>query len=292
MINFMLPGLYENFICNKFFTEIYFSHPEFFYDNVKIYAVYGNFQFSTWDGGRIFREYTHASVEKIQEIVNFFNEKNIAIRLIFTNKLLKEEHCFDKFNNIVLSICENDLNEVVINSSVLEEYIRKNYPKYKFISSTTKCILNQEELKKEINNNNYHMICLDYNLNHDIKLLNSLTQQEKDKTEFLINAICPPACENRSQHYTLNSQYSLTYGKIYKMSQCDIFNNGLDNPLYKNPTHLSINEIINDYYPKGFKNFKIEGRTFKPLLHLCNLVTYMIKPEYQIYVISLFEKII
>ena len=39
------------------------------------------------------------------------------------------------------------INEVLINSELLEDYIRKNYPKFKIISSTTKG-LNQNQLNK------------------------------------------------------------------------------------------------------------------------------------------------
>jgi len=41
---------------------------------------------------------------------------------------------------MVTEICENELNEIVINSPILEDYLRDKYPKYKFISSTTKCL--------------------------------------------------------------------------------------------------------------------------------------------------------
>jgi hypothetical protein len=46
-------------------------------------------------------------------------------------------------------------------------------------------------------------------------------------------------------------------------------------------------EEINEYYePNGFSYFKLEGRSFSATSHLCNLVKYMVKPEYQLYVIA------
>ena len=70
----------------------------------------------------------------------------------------------------------NPKNEIVVNSPILEEYIRTNYPNYTLISSTTKCITNLNDVKTEINKEQYKLICLDYNLNHNTKLLNDLSQ--------------------------------------------------------------------------------------------------------------------
>ena len=109
-------------------------------------------------------------------IKNFYNDKEkLPMRFIFTNSQLKEEHLSDRFCNLITEICENDLNEIVVNSPLLEDYIRTNYPKYKIISSTTKCLKNVDEANNELNND-YFRVCLDYNLNHNFKFLDSLTE--------------------------------------------------------------------------------------------------------------------
>ena len=97
------------------------------------------------------------------------------MRFIFTNKLLEEEDCYDHFNNLVLQRCNNGMNEIVVNSPILEKYLKENYPQYKLISSTTKCITNKDLLKEEISNSNYNQVCLDYNLNKDWKFLETLS---------------------------------------------------------------------------------------------------------------------
>ena len=53
----------------------------------------------------------------------------------------------------------------------MENYIRENYPKYKIISSTTKRILGHDAFLEELNKD-YYQVCLDYDLNHDMELLN------------------------------------------------------------------------------------------------------------------------
>lgn len=283
-INFILPGLYELSDLNFNFLNLFFKHREYFLDNVNISAVYGNFQFCIWDGGRIFSNYKHTDAETIEKIKNIYNKDfNVPVRLVCTNTELNEYDCYDRFGNTILTLCENNMNEIVVNSPILEKYVRENYPKYSFISSTTKC-LNKENFKEELNKD-YKMICLDYNLNHNFDLLDNLSIEEKDKCEFLINAICPPGCPNRKEHYKLNSLYHLNYCKKYHID-CGIKDNTLSNQKITN--NISPEEILNIYSKKGFKYFKIEGRTLSKIENACNYVKYMIKPEYQLYVLTQF----
>ena len=155
------------------------------------------------------------------------------MRFVFTNCLISEEDCYDRFNNMVLEICHNELNEIVVSSPILYNYIKSHYPKYKFISSTTKCLSNKEEALKEIEKEEYYMICIDYNLNKNENFLNSIPKNQYDKVEFLINAICPPGCPTRKRHYKMNSLYHLNYGKEYPLPTCSIYTCTLNPELEK-----------------------------------------------------------
>lgn len=288
MRNIMIPGMYENHQLNFAFLKFYNENKQYFYEDVNFRAAFGNFQYCSWDGGRIFDKgmnFIHTTKEQIEEIMHIYNNiYHIPIRFVFTNNLIQEKDCYDRFNNVVLEICQNDINEIVINSPILEEYIKKHYPKYKLISSTTKCLTNLEEVKNEINNSDYSLVCLDYNLNKNKKFLETLTPEEKEKTELLVNAICGPGCPNRQYHYKLNSLFALNYGKPYSLKSCSIKSN---NFFPRNDSVVITPEEINDYYlPNGFTNFKIEGRTFSPLDACINLVKYTVKPEYQFFVLS------
>lgn len=284
--NFMLPGFYEHYDLYVIILHIIKDHPEFLHEKSNIYCLYGNIPFCTWDGGRIFNSYQSATMEQMQHIQNVYNDIfNIKIRFVFTNGLLTEEDCYDRYNNIALSIFHSDKNEIVVNSPVLENYIIKNYPKYNLISSTTKCITNIEEVKQELNKEQYKLICLDYNLNHNQKLLDNLTEQEKEKVELLVNPICGPGCPHRKEHYRLNSLFSLTYGKKYNLRNCTI-EEGIFYPVNW-PTVIQPEELYTSYVNKGFKYFKLEGRTLSDLDNLLTFTKYLIKPEYQYHFISL-----
>lgn len=275
---FMLPGFCEHYELYKYLDQFLKQYPEAKREEAEIYCYYGNIPFCTWDGGRIFFSYQPLSIEQIQELQQFYAHSKI--RLVFTNKLLQQKHCFDRYNNIILNLFHDSNNEIVINSEILEQYIVTNYPDYSLVSSTTKCLTNQQQALEEINKPQYKFTCLDYNLNHNWKFLESLSLEEKEKTEFLINPICGPGCSQRSEHYRLNSLFALSYGKPYILKNCEITECSIC--AEKNPNIISAKELYSIYLPKGFKYFKIEGRslTSKEVALYC--AEYLIKPEYQL----------
>lgn len=285
MINFALPGMYEQYPLILAVLEAYKKSKYFFRDNVNISAVYGNFPYCIFDGGRPNFYDKQCTSEKILKLVNLYNnEYNIPIRQIFTNSKVQESDYYNRFENICLSLCNNPGNEIVIVDNGLMDYIKNNYENYNFISSTTKC-LTLQDTKQELSNPNFSLVCLDYNLNKNFDFLKSLSKQEKSKTELLINAICPPNCPNRYQHYQDIGIYNLTFSEdqapfIATEKGCGIKNSSLHPTCINSKNNLSFDEIQNIYEPLGITNFKIEGRTLPFIETACNITRYLIKPEY------------
>lgn len=118
---------------------------------------------------------------------------------------LNETHLNDPYSNTITKLAATGNNEIIINSPLLESYLRKNYPNYKFISSTTKCLLDNEKIEEEAKN--YYLTVLDYRKNTDIEFLSNLEHPEK--YELLINAYCNPNCPNRAKHYAAISEFQL-----------------------------------------------------------------------------------
>ena len=50
----------------------------------------------------------------------------------------------------------------------------------------------------------------------------------------------------------------------------------------KNPAFIGLNDILQNYLPLGFSNFKIEGRGLGSALLLEFLLYYMTKPQHQL----------
>ena len=271
MIKFYLPGLFEFFELYVQFVEIFKNEQEKFRD-FEIGAIYGAPQGTIWNGGRI-KGVTY--INNI-EICEWCNQNNISCALTFTNQLIKEEHLDSIFSNKIAKLFENENNAIIINSQLLEDYLREKYPKYNFVSSTTKCITDFEELKKELKKD-YKRVVLDYNFNKQFDILEQI--EEKEKCEILINAVCIPNCQQRKKHYDIISKGALNE-PIDEIITCEC----MFNPFYKaltNKNSLTIDEIYNTYFSLGFEHFKIEGRTayYQDLIEI--LVYYMVKPEFQ-----------
>ena len=283
MINFNLPGMYEIYELNKLTIEQFKEQPEIFNKNINIHACYGNFQFCTWEGGRAFTSsQVHQALKKdIEKIFDFYNSHNIAVRLVFTNSLLTKENYNNRFENLILSIGNNGLNEIVINNEGLEDYIRNKYKNYNFISSTTKRIINIEESLKEINKPQYKFICLDDDLNSNIDFLKQVPSNLKNKIELLCNEVCVPNCPNRINHYKIESKYALSYGIPCNNIECKAMGN-IDSPIvakYKNT--ITLDKIYDLYYPLGINQYKLQGRGLNYIDNIYTYIRYLILPEYQ-----------
>lgn len=280
MIKYALPGMYEH--ANFYFNllELKLTNPEYFYDNIEIEIIYGNPQFCIWDGGRIFQQYDQASKEKIEEIIHIYNNNfNIPIRYVFTNKCLEKKHYYNRFGNLLMELGANGPNEVVVADDNFMQYLKENYPTYKYVSSTTKCLINTEDVLNELHKEDYKLVCLDYNLNHHMNFLKELNPEEKQKTEFLVNAICGPGCPNRLDHYYKNSQSHLECGRPYHMGYCTIAHK--DTSFNEKKHHITYQDICNIYEPLGFEHYKLEGRTWTDLDLILSVSNYLVKPEYR-----------
>ena len=115
--------------------------------------------------------------------------------------------------------------------------------------------------------------------------LNMLSEQEKNKVEFLCNECCWFGCKDRKACYETVSQKNL--GENCQNHVCAAPGAGegyLFSKAMENPGFISVTDIQDIYMPMGFSNFKIEGRGLGSALILEFLLYYMTKPEYQIHV--------
>lgn len=120
------------------------------------------------------------------------------MRYTYTNPLLTREDLSDAYCNFCMKAADNGMNEVLVVSDILEEYIRKNYPGYKINSSTCKELKELDAINEELDKD-YQLVVLDYNMNNQFELLEKI--KRKDKCEILVNACCIPNCPRRAEHY-------------------------------------------------------------------------------------------
>ena len=309
--HYHLPGLFEFYELYKVFLPLFRKHREYFYDWCDIGSVYGAPADCIWGGGR-----AGFGDDDAKKVLDLMKEYRISARLTFSNSLLREEHLLDKKCNAlcklfeengdtqsesvsnknmqdksIKNIQENNVqpkviqNGVIVHSDLLLDYLKKNYPSLYFVSSTTKVLTDFQQFSNEVKRKEFRYVVPDFRLNKSFDQLNTLTQTEKDKVEFLCNECCWFGCKDRKRCYETVSRKNL--GENCPEHHCAApnaeegyrFSKAMENPGF-----ISVEDIQNIYLPMGFSNFKIEGRGLGSALVLEFLLYYMVKPEYQIHI--------
>lgn len=280
---FHLPGLFEFYELYRMFLPLFREYREYFYDWCEIGSIYGAPSDCIWGGGR-----TGFGENDPKEVLELMQEYGISARLTFSNSLLRQEHLLDRKCNTLCRLFEKNTepqNGVIIYSELLLKYIKKHYPGFYFVSSTTKVLTDFTQFEKEIRRKDFCYVVPDFRLNKTFDQLNTLTQAEKNKVEFLCNECCWFGCRNRKACYETVSRKNLGENcPEYRCKAPEGEKGYLFSKAMKNPGFIGIYDIRNIYLPMGFSNFKIEGRGLGSALILEFLLYYMTKPEYQIHV--------
>ncbi len=273
-----LPGLFEFYDFYKEFLPIYKNYREYFYDWCEIGSIYGSPADCLWGGGRA--GYGDDDPEKVYKLMK---ENGISARLTFSNSLLEQEHLSDAKCNRLSQIFEDSNNGIIIYSDLLLDYMKTNYPKYYFVSSTTKVLTDFKDFEQELKRQDFKYVVPDFRLNKSIDQLSKLDLDYKEKVEFLCNEACSFKCNARKECYMEVSRKNLGLESSGHVCYFDKDKKGyLFSKAMNNEGFISIEDIQNIYMPRAFKNFKIEGRSLGSALLLEFIIYYMVKPRYQI----------
>lgn len=284
-VKFHLPGLRYNYPLNMMLVSMMKQFPEYFYPDIEIGSFFGEFPTSRWGGGR-FCGGDQCDERFVRMVVKNINDQGIPVRYTYTNPTLNEFDTKDEYCNFCMKVADNGMNEVLVVSEVLENYIRKEYPGYKINSSTCKEIKDIDKLNEELEKD-YALVVLDYNLNNQWDFLEKI--ERKDKCEILVNACCVPNCQRRGEHYKCIAEQQkivLMNRKLPKDKQipvptwhCEYAN--VNNPytIRNYPTYVSPEMIFEKYVPMGFTNFKLEGRVSNLFAIVDTYCHWLMKPE-------------
>lgn len=278
---FHLPGIFEQTNLYKTLLSLYKENRDLFMDNLTIGSIYGSPGLHIWNGGRFADKIK--TKEILLDIKGLMESLSIPVRLTFTNCLLEEKHLNDTMCNNTTEIFHSTNNEILCNSKILETYLRSTYPKYSFISSTTKGIKTVEDLNEELKQD-YKLVVLDFDLNNKKDLLKNICN--KEKVEMLCNACCFSNCPRRKEHYTGISKAQLENACFFY--DCEAQFNTFDK--VQRLPHFISKDLINEYSAMGFINFKLEGRSNHPLDIIEILLYYLIKEEHQSEVRSILQR--
>ena len=277
-----LPGLFEFYELYRVFLPLFHEHREYFYDWCDIGSIYGAPADCIWGGGRV-----GFGDAKPREILALMQQYGISARLTFSNSLLREEHLADRKCNGLCSLFENSgggiQNGIIVHSDLLLNYLKETYPGFCFISSTTKVLTDFDDFCRELQRAEFTTVVPDFRLNKAFDRLESLSDWQKEKVEFLCNECCWFGCPDRKWCYENVSRRNL--GEDCAEHRCCApdgnagyrFSKAMENPAF-----IGIDDIQNQYLSMGFSNFKIEGRGLGSAMILEFLLYYLTKPEYQL----------
>ena len=166
-----LPGLFEFYDLYSVFLPLFRGHREYFYDWCEIGSVYGAPADCVWGGGRVgFGEH------EPREVLKLMQEYGVSSRLTFSNSLLCAEHLSDRKCNALCALFGESKelrNGVIIHSDILLEYLKKRYPEFYFVSSTTKVLTDFRQFVHELEREDFSFVVPDFRLNKAFDKLNS-----------------------------------------------------------------------------------------------------------------------
>lgn len=277
---FHLPGLFEFVDFYSEFLPLYRNNKEYFYEWVVIGSIYGAPADCIWGGGRVgFGE------DRAEDVIALLDEYNISGRLTFSNSLLREEHLTDKRCNDLCSRFSKTQtgSGVIVYSDLLVDYLKEKNPDLYLVSSTTKVITDFNAFVTELDRAEFKYVVPDFRLNKMLDSLSGLTIEQKTKVEFLCNERCYIGCTDRKACYENVSRKALGENCPDHICKAPGGEEGyLFSKAKENPAFISVDDIKNIYLPKGFNNFKIEGRSLGSAILLEFLLYYMVKPECQL----------
>ena len=261
---------------NLRFFDFMKENKEFFMDNISIGGVYDCFPGMCWNGGRVVPK-IGIDFDVIKTIIDEYNDRNIPLKFTLTNVLLKKKDLDDLYCNKILEYADSkEINEAIVNSPLVERYIRKNFPNMKIVSSTTKCIRDIHKIEHMAKK--YHLVVVDYRDNN-LDFLSRL--DNKDNIEILLNAYCTPDCTKRLEHYESLSknQLSPTFDNKENLDCPCMYQSFWEALRYDSV--IKKDDLYNNLIPMGYSNFKIEGRTNNVIDVIDSLVYYLVKPQYE-----------
>ena len=276
-----LPGLFESYEFYRVFLPLFRDHREYFYDWCEIGSIYGASAGCRWIGGRV-----GGGEEDARKVLSLMKEHGISARLTFSNSLLREEHLSDEKCNALCALFAESCaprNGVVVHSDLLVDYLRKNYPELYLVSSTTKVLTDFRQFREELERAEFRYVVPDFRLNKAFDKLDTLPASQKNKVEFLCNECCWIGCGDRRRCYENVSRQNL--GEECPDFPCQA-PGGLEGYRFSramaSPAFIGLEDIRNTYLPKGFSQFKIEGRGLGSAILLEFLLHYLTRPECQL----------
>lgn len=223
-----------------------------------------------WNSGRVLKQLIR-SADEIRAAGLAYEKRSIAVYLTFSNLLIDEKLLHDKMCNVLCRFFERHnptrRNGVIMASDLLRDYIRREYPELRCVSSILHVVNQHGKGKIDV----YRRLAEEYDevmVHPDDVLNDTLLEQleDKDRYTLLVNEYCIRNCPLRPYHYKVLSELALEFlsydGQEFDKRQNDNGCRDLGRMLTDERLGvlaLSTPEIAH-LYDMGFRHFKLQGR--------------------------------
>lgn len=275
MITYTLPDFTVGLGLNLFFVRLIERYPERFQDGVRIGSVYGCFPGCIANGGRAYVCEPY-SAKRIEETFSILDSYGLSARLTLTNMLLRPYHLEDPYFRAIMDASRGHSVEAIVCAPAMDDFIRSNFPEMPRILSTTREIVDIDELNQATED--FDLVVLNYQKHRDDGFLRRI--RRPDKIEVMVNEFCHPGCPHRVEHYVCNSRDQLD-GKIRPFKCVQPSTSAFFEHQEGHPVILTAEDVRRMHEEYGFENFKIVGRGVAFATVLESLVYYLVKPEYR-----------
>ncbi|MBO5373197.1 MAG: hypothetical protein J6A75_10850 [Lachnospiraceae bacterium] len=276
MIWFELPDSETNMPINIRLLELMEAYPEFFYENVRIEAVYGCPPFCVWNGGCIHLPGQCMSPKELERIFALYSNYHLSYRLTFTNRLLRKEHLYDTYGNAIAKAGNMRGNSVIVATDVMQKYIHENYSNYSIIQSICRVYSDITDIHEALEK---YFVCIPVRMNRQWEELSKLPYPEN--VIILANEYCPVSdCEYCQEHYESFNRFSLYQESDHMRCRYQQLRQQMDMQ-GEFPTHNIFPEDYEKYEQLGIVHFKLNGRASTPEQLVTLYCKYFVKPQYQ-----------
>lgn len=279
MIKMNMPDFITGFHIYDNYFYLKKNYPYVFDPNIEISSIFGCFPNCIWMGGGHFHSNIFYLSDSIERCVEFYNKNNMPIRFTFTNPVLTKEMYHDQYGHRILEIANTGMNEIITSIPDFEKFLQDKYPNYKYVRS----IIGTKDEPLSFDDTTY-MTVLRRQDNHNWDYLNSIPEEIRPKVELLCNDPCDNDCPRIYSHYRDHGRRQISYGDFNVRTECTFRRkrsalvNAEQNACL--PTSITKEQVLSEYLPKGYVNFKISGR-FNPGSIIEETTKWFILPEYQ-----------
>ena len=281
MIKYSLAGYYSHYHSNMALLVTYRTHPEWFYDNIKIDSVYGCLPNTPWGGCRIInpKPWCNPATTEIYDLRDSYYDMGIKMRHTYTNSQMTEDVYYDYRTLNWTAACHKEGNSIILVDKNLKDFLSKKFPLYNFVWSTSLCC---KDINKINELSEKDMVVLDYTLNSS-DIFSKL--EHPQNIEIMLSEACPDNCPYRYEHYQTESKYILNREKdrdiiltcVHPKKRYPTFYDYL----VQNKATLTVEQINELHNKYKIENFKIAGRDYDEITYIESLMYYLVKPEFR-----------